>query len=172
VASDAKLLRLDREVGLKENHPKLFEEAKKYEKIDPETGARYTWSEAESLEELSQPERIEEIKRRQALTVEKTKAKPNRPLLEILGQDDGDSDELPCSFCHTYPARTHPKFHQSRALSSSTMARHRAKQLSLAHGTLPSRSCLGFFKWEITEFRLHRSSCLKTLHACSCRSHP
>lgn len=87
-------------VGLMENHPHLFEEAKKYEKTDPDTGTRYTWSEAESLGELSQPERIEEIKRRQAATVEKKKAKSNRPLLEILGQDDDEGD-LPCSFCHT-----------------------------------------------------------------------
>ena len=57
--------------------------------------------ERESLEELAQPERVAEIKRRQEsmLNAEK-KAKPNRPLLEILGQDD-DDDTLPCSFCHT-----------------------------------------------------------------------
>ena len=34
-------------IGLKERHPELFEKAKAYEKIDPETGDRYTWSERE-----------------------------------------------------------------------------------------------------------------------------
>jgi hypothetical protein len=88
-------------VGLKENHPDLFEKSKRYEKIDATTGERYTWSERESLEELEQPERVKQIKEQQQsrLDAEK-KQKPNRPLLEILGQDDGD-DDLPCSFCHT-----------------------------------------------------------------------
>jgi len=49
-------------VGLLENHPRLFEKAKAYEKTDPLTGKRYTWSQGESLEELSRPERIAQIK--------------------------------------------------------------------------------------------------------------
>ena len=53
-------------VGLKENHPQLFEEAKKYEKFNERTGERYTWSERESLEELGQPERVAEIKAKHA----------------------------------------------------------------------------------------------------------
>lgn len=88
-------------LGLKANHPELFEEAKKYEKINTETGERYTWSEKESLDEMEHPERVEEIKERHAAFVEtEKKARPNRPLLEILGQDD-DEESLPCSFCHT-----------------------------------------------------------------------
>lgn len=39
-------------IGLHERHPQLFEEAKKYEKFDPETGAKFTWSQGESLDEL------------------------------------------------------------------------------------------------------------------------
>ena len=64
-------------------------------------GERYTWTERESLEELARPERVAEIKAKQqdALLAAK-KDKPNRPLLEILGQDE-DDDNLPCSFCHT-----------------------------------------------------------------------
>jgi asparagine synthetase B (glutamine-hydrolysing) len=89
-------------VGLKENHPELFEEAKKYEKANPETGERYTWSERESLAELEQPERVAEIKERQRVAADaQKKARANRPLLEILGQDEDDTDNLPCSFCHT-----------------------------------------------------------------------
>ena len=43
-------------VGLLEQHPDLFELAKEYEKFNPETGERFTWSQGESLEELSDPE--------------------------------------------------------------------------------------------------------------------
>jgi hypothetical protein len=39
-------------IGLHERHPQLFEEAKKYEKFDSETGAKFTWSQGESLDEL------------------------------------------------------------------------------------------------------------------------
>ncbi|GAB4042848.1 phosphoadenosine phosphosulfate reductase domain-containing protein [Spirosoma jeollabukense] len=44
-------------VWLYEQHPELFEKARKYEKEG------YTWSERESLAELMKPERIEQIKR-------------------------------------------------------------------------------------------------------------
>ena len=88
-------------VGLLERHPYLYEKAKQYEKTNPVNGERYTWTERESLEELARPERVAEIKAKQqdALLAAK-KDKPNRPLLEILGQDE-DDDNLPCSFCHT-----------------------------------------------------------------------
>lgn len=49
-------------VGLLEHHPQLFEKAKQYERCDPETGKRYTWNSGESLEDLSRPERIAQIK--------------------------------------------------------------------------------------------------------------
>lgn len=85
-------------VGLKENHPDLFEKAKEYEKIDAETGQRYTWSERESLNELGEAERVAEIKAKH----EKLRPAMSKPtkLLHILGQDDDDDDVLPCSFCH------------------------------------------------------------------------
>jgi 3'-phosphoadenosine 5'-phosphosulfate sulfotransferase (PAPS reductase)/FAD synthetase len=85
-------------VGLKENHPDLFELAKKYEKINVETGERYTWSERESLEELSRPERVEEIKAKQAKMRPAASSKSTK-LLHILDQDE-DDENLPCSFCH------------------------------------------------------------------------
>jgi len=86
-------------VGLKENHPELFEQAKLYEKTDPVTGTRYTWSERESLDQLSEPERVAEIKRRHEATNRSSNAKSTK-LLHILGQEDEDQDVLPCSFCH------------------------------------------------------------------------
>ena len=89
-------------VGLLEQHPDLFELAKGYEKFNPETGERFTWSQGESLEELSKPERIAEIKvnTEKAMSFKKT-AKPNRRLIEILTDvHDDEDDEEPCLICH------------------------------------------------------------------------
>jgi 3'-phosphoadenosine 5'-phosphosulfate sulfotransferase (PAPS reductase)/FAD synthetase len=89
-------------VGLKENHPELYEEAKAYEKTDPETGKRYTWSRRESLDELEQPERMEEIKANQKKMLEsEAKKRPGKNLVQILTvvndyQDEDDS----CLICH------------------------------------------------------------------------
>lgn len=89
-------------VGLLEQHPDLFELAKEYEKFNPETGERFTWCQSESLEELSKPERIAEIKANteKAMASKKT-AKPNRRLIEILTDVyDDEDDEEPCLICH------------------------------------------------------------------------
>lgn len=89
-------------VGLLEQHPDLFELAKEYEKFNPETGERFTWSQGESLEELSDPERIAQIKAntKKAMASKKT-AKPNRRLIEILTDvHDDEDDEEPCLICH------------------------------------------------------------------------
>ena len=89
-------------VGLLEQHPDLFELAKEYEKFSPETGERFTWCQGESLEELSKPERIAEIKANteKAMASKKT-AKPNRRLIEILTDIlDDEDDEVPCLICH------------------------------------------------------------------------
>lgn len=89
-------------VGLKENHPELFEQAKAYEKIDPETGKRYTWNSRESLEELESPERVAEIKQAQEkMLQQEKKRRPGKNLVEILTvvNDYQDEDE-PCFICH------------------------------------------------------------------------
>ena len=89
-------------VGLLEQHPDLFELAKEYEKFNTETGERFTWCQGESLEELSQPKRIAQIKANteKAMTSKKT-AKPNRRLIEILTDvHDDEDDEEPCLICH------------------------------------------------------------------------
>lgn len=89
-------------VGLLEKHPDLFQKAKEYEKLQTDGANRYTWSERESLTELERPERIQAIKEHYLKSLdEKKKQKPNRPLLEVLGQDDDDGDNLPCSFCQS-----------------------------------------------------------------------
>ncbi len=50
-------------VRLKERHPELYEEAKKYEHAHGQDGTVFTWSRGESLTDLEQPERVAEIKR-------------------------------------------------------------------------------------------------------------
>jgi len=88
-------------VGLKENHPDLFELAKRYEKVDAGTGERYTWAQNESLIELEKPERVAEIKQNQAKSLDKESEKANRPLFEVLAElDDDDDDEQACLICH------------------------------------------------------------------------
>lgn len=81
--------------GLLQHHPDLFQEAKTYEKCDPETGERYTWQQGESLSEIEQPARLAEI----AIKTKKEKGKA-RTLLSVLGaapeDDDGDDACLIC----------------------------------------------------------------------------
>jgi 3'-phosphoadenosine 5'-phosphosulfate sulfotransferase (PAPS reductase)/FAD synthetase len=86
-------------VGLKENHPDLFELAKQYEKIDPATGERYTWAPKESLAELEKRERIDEIRRNEAKSSGKGSDRANRPLFEVLAEADDDDDEQACLIC-------------------------------------------------------------------------
>jgi hypothetical protein len=102
---------------LLEQHPELFELAKEYEKPNPhsKTGELFTWCQGESLEELSKPERIAEIKANTEKAIEDKKkaiaekkiTKPNQTLMQILTPaeiltevlDDEDDDE-PCLICH------------------------------------------------------------------------
>ena len=89
-------------VGLMDEHPDLFEKAKEYEKIDPKTGKKFTWSQSESLEELSRPERVAEIREKHEQEMGKAKKqRPNSRLVQILGEAlDEDDDESPCLICH------------------------------------------------------------------------
>jgi 3'-phosphoadenosine 5'-phosphosulfate sulfotransferase (PAPS reductase)/FAD synthetase len=89
-------------IGLLENHPDLYEKAKSFEKLGELTGNRFTWSEGESLEELANPERIAEIKTNHEKAMKKEKkAKPNRPLVEILAEVlDAENDDVACNICH------------------------------------------------------------------------
>lgn len=86
-------------VGLKEHHPDLFEAAKAYEKLDPKTGERFSWQQKETLQEMTRPERAQEIverdrKRREARG-------RGRSLFNILAaeEDDQADDEQPCLIC-------------------------------------------------------------------------
>jgi 3'-phosphoadenosine 5'-phosphosulfate sulfotransferase (PAPS reductase)/FAD synthetase len=82
-------------MGLLKHHPDLFEESKAYEKIDPETGERYTWQQGESLEEMALPHRRAEILDRDA---KKSRAHPTTLAGILLGADDDDDDGA-CLIC-------------------------------------------------------------------------
>lgn len=89
-------------VGLMERHPELFEKAKKYETVKESEGIRYTWNERESLAELADPERVDEIKQKHTSEMQSQKrAAPGQRLYQILGAvlDDEDDSE-PCLVCH------------------------------------------------------------------------
>jgi hypothetical protein len=64
---------------------------------------RYTWSERESLDEIAQPERVAEIKRKheEALKANSQQMKGQR-LYQILGaalEDQDENNEEPCLIC-------------------------------------------------------------------------
>jgi 3'-phosphoadenosine 5'-phosphosulfate sulfotransferase (PAPS reductase)/FAD synthetase len=81
--------------GLLERHPELFEEAKKYEKVDPETGDRYTWAQGESLDEIARPERLAQIRSKSR---ERRAAAPKSGALYDVLADDADDDPA-CLIC-------------------------------------------------------------------------
>jgi 3'-phosphoadenosine 5'-phosphosulfate sulfotransferase (PAPS reductase)/FAD synthetase len=86
-------------VGLLENHPDLFKQAMDYEKIDPETGERYTWVQGESLAELSRPERIAQIKAMaEAKAKVPQKAPQNSPLAQVFAA--AETHDTSCIICH------------------------------------------------------------------------
>lgn len=91
-------------VRLMEQHPDRFEEAKAYEKNAIEHGSPFTWSHGESLDELQQPERIEEIRRDHAARIARQRAKlrpnPLRPDYEPIDIDDLYGQAKVCVACH------------------------------------------------------------------------
>lgn len=86
-------------VGLLETHPDLFDRAANYERIDPENGEDYTWSQRESLSQLRDPERVSQIKaefkKRQAA---KPKHQANQTLAQVFVDEFADTDG--CLICH------------------------------------------------------------------------
>ncbi|MEB4593557.1 phosphoadenosine phosphosulfate reductase family protein [Candidatus Thiothrix sp. Deng01] len=70
-------------IGLKKNHPDLFERAKKYEQLDEDTDIRYTWSSVGTLEELiSRPDSVSS----------KKIIKKSKRLMDIVEDTDDDAD--------------------------------------------------------------------------------
>lgn len=91
-------------VRLMERHPEAFEEAKAYEKNAVDHGSPFTWSQGESLAELSRPERVQQIKddHEQRLARQKRKSQPNplRSDSEPLDIDDLYGKAKMCLACH------------------------------------------------------------------------
>ena len=87
-------------IGLLEKHPQLFEEAKKYERQDPETGEWYTWVQNESLEELARPERIAQIKADYSRRLERESSFRADAALGDVFESESESSGPSCLFCH------------------------------------------------------------------------
>lgn len=91
-------------VRLKEQHPEAFEEAKSYEKDAVAQGSPFTWSQGESLDDLTQPERVRQIKEDYEKRLKRAKSKRQANPLRSEGENI-DVDELfgqskGCLACH------------------------------------------------------------------------
>ena len=91
-------------VRLLERHPEAFEEAKRYEKTATAAGSQFTWSERESLEDMSKPERIKQIKADYEKRLARLKAKsiqnPLRSNNLPVDMDDLYGQSKVCLACH------------------------------------------------------------------------
>ena len=92
-------------VRLKETHPDLYDKAKAYEKPYEKTGNFFTWSQGESLVEMEQPARVEQIKREHVIRIERKVArKENATLKEVFaeadrGEEPEEDDDPGCLVC-------------------------------------------------------------------------
>jgi len=82
-------------VGLYENHPDLFEKAKEYEKKDTEIGKTYTWSQAESLDDLLSRKDEIKLKKQHQKKPLRSKALINN----IINSNETDDDDDSCLIC-------------------------------------------------------------------------
>lgn len=91
-------------VGLMERHPEAFEHAKAMEKTALAEGSPFTWCQGESLEELSRPERVKQIKEEHQKRVEQAQRRkrvnPLRPSLGNVDIDDLYGQQKVCLACH------------------------------------------------------------------------
>src|SRR5690606_2106594 len=78
-------------IWLYEQHPDLFEKARKYE--NEKDG--FTWNQDESLEDLVKPARIEQIKREHLQRANKEKSTGSRYLVYILDS----TENIGCAAC-------------------------------------------------------------------------
>ena len=91
-------------VRLMEQHPDAFEEAKAYEKLAVDGGSPFTWSQGESLDDLSKPDRVAQIRADHRRRLERMRAKhlpnPLRPDMEPIDVDDLYGKAKVCLGCH------------------------------------------------------------------------
>lgn len=87
-------------VGLKEQHPDLFELAKTYERPDSRTGKLFTWAAGESLVELES--RSEEIRARdESAATRRDGSVANATLMQVFDPDGpADTTDDACLVCH------------------------------------------------------------------------
>lgn len=88
---------------LLDEHPEAFEEAKRYEKNALEHGSPFTWSHGESLDQLSEPERLAQIRRDHEKRLERLRSR--KPINILAGETAEDLDEVYgnsklCVTCH------------------------------------------------------------------------
>ena len=85
-------------VGLKREHPQLFEEAKAYEKTDPASGERFTWRQGETLDELIAKE---EARGAAEKGPERAVKRKNLPLVSVFAEEDDelDDEDRACLVC-------------------------------------------------------------------------
>jgi len=87
-------------VGLLQNHPHLFKKAQAYEKIDVESGTKFTWNQDESLAELAQPHRvkqiIEDFEMRKLKEADESKFRSQQKLSSMWA----DETQVACNICH------------------------------------------------------------------------
>ncbi len=89
-------------VRLKETYPKLYDEAKSYERSYDGNGNVFTWSENESLSDLEKPERVQQVKDEHAKRMAAAKASGDNLTLETVYSrlDSHDDDtEVGCLIC-------------------------------------------------------------------------
>ncbi len=84
--------RQDEWIGLADNHPDLFEQAKSYEKVDPESGKRFTWVRGMTLDEVA--DRRDEIKQP---ADDKARTRSNNWQARLLEEDQDDDACLICT---------------------------------------------------------------------------
>lgn len=91
-------------VGLKERHPEAFQEARQYEKNSIDHGSPFTWSEGETLDELTSPARVKQIKKdyeeRLARLQKRKVANPLRADKCEIDIDDLYGQSKGCITCH------------------------------------------------------------------------
>ena len=88
-------------VDLLENHPGLFAQAEAYEKIDPDTGERFTWMQDMSLAELRQPERVAAIKQEYEARMRRESQKfVSNQRLGDMWDEDVEGQDVACLVCH------------------------------------------------------------------------
>ena len=82
-------------IGLLRRHPDLYRKAMEYERFDPETGSRFTWSPSGTLSEMA--DRADEIEEK---AIRMRKPGDNRSWQEILlDEDEDDPEERACAIC-------------------------------------------------------------------------